>query len=73
MCPTYRRKHSGDTEEPVTTEVLKEKEMLNNAEVLRSLARERQRELMDEAERGRLAKAARERNRAPDSHRRDGR
>ncbi len=47
--------------------------MMNDPEILRSLAHQRQRDLIDDAERGRLARAARERNRAPDGHRRDGR
>ena len=73
MWRTRRRKHSGDTGETVTTKVLKEKAMMNDPEILRSLAHQRQRDLIDDAERGRLARAARERNRAPDDHRRDGR
>lgn len=47
--------------------------MLNNPEIVQGLARQRQRELIDEAERNRLARAAQRRNRAPDRDRGDGR
>ncbi len=47
--------------------------MFNDTETQRSLARQREREHIEEANRDRLARAARERGRGADTRRRDGR
>ncbi len=47
--------------------------MINDTETHRSLARQRERELIEEANRDRLARAARDRGRGADTKRRDGR
>jgi hypothetical protein len=46
--------------------------MLQDAETHRSVARQRERDLLKEAEQERQARAARERNRGSDKRRRDG-
>jgi hypothetical protein len=47
--------------------------MYGDPEIYRNLAKQRQRDLIAEADRDRQAKAARDHSREPDTRRRDGR
>lgn len=73
MWATPPEADSGDTPEWGVEVQTEEQAMLNDPYIQRHVARQRERELIEEANRERLAKTVRDHGRSSDTRRRDGR